>query len=275
MAKDRAAKAYVDTPHGQVHVRTDGPANGVPLLMVHWTPLSGRMYAAHLPLLAARGLRAVAVDMLGYGRSDPRPADWSIEAWADNLAAVLDGLGIDRAAVIGGHTGASVAAELALRHPARVTRLVLDSCALPTPELRAAFAKMSAQARPAPDADGGHERLAFRAAEGLLRHYTPGFSLEDGGIEKVWPAMIDYLETDFVSSGPISGLHDLSARLPLITTTTLILGAETDTLAASFGPACALLPTARTHWFAGDHPIHDPDRAETYVAAWADFVLGN
>ena len=148
MPKDRARKAYIDTPHGQVHVRMDGPDDGASLLMVHWTPLSGRMYAAHLPLLAERGFRAIAVDLLGYGRSDPRPADWSIEAWADNLAAVLDGLGIARTALIGGHTGASVAAELALRHPTRITRLVLDSCALPTTELSASYGWWADQERP-------------------------------------------------------------------------------------------------------------------------------
>jgi pimeloyl-ACP methyl ester carboxylesterase len=275
MPKDRVTKAYADTPFGQIHYRVDGPADGAPVLLLHWTPLSGRMYAPHLPLLAERGFRAIAPDLLGYGRSDPRPEIWSMAHWAESLVALMDALGLGVASVLGGHSGASVAAELAIGWPQRVRRLILDGCALPTPELRAAFAGMSAQTRPQVAPDGAHERLAFQAAAGLLAHYTPSFSLDNGGLERVWPAMIDYLETDFVSSGPISGAYDLAARLPLVNTPTLLLGAANDTLASSFERARGLLPAARAHWFAGDHPIHEPALARTYLAAWADFAAGD
>lgn len=274
MPKDRARKAYADTPFGQVHYRSAGPADGPALLLIHWTPLSGRMYAAHLPLLAERGFRVIAPDLLGYGRSDPRPQTWSIAGWADNLLALLDQLGVADAVVLGGHMGACVAVELALAQPDRVRRLILDGCPLPTPELRAAFASMKAQARPQPAPDGGHERLAFQAAEGLLKHYTPSFTLDGAGLERVWPAMIDYLETDFVSSAPISGAYDLGERLPLVTMPILLMGAATDTLAGSFAAARALAPAARTAWFDGDHPIHDPAGAEAYVSAWLPFAEG-
>jgi pimeloyl-ACP methyl ester carboxylesterase len=272
MPKDRARKAYADTPFGQVHYRSAGPADAPALLLIHWTPLSGRMYAALLPLLAERGFRVIAPDLLGYGRSVPRPETWSIAAWADSLLALLDGLGIGDAVVLGGHVGACVAVEIALAQPERVRRLILDGCPLPTPELRAAFASMKAQARPQAAPDGAHERLAFQAAAGLLKHYTPSFTLEGAGLERVWPAMIDYLETDFVSSAPISGAYDLGERLPLVTTPLLLMGAATDTLAGSFDAARALAPAARTAWFEGDHPIHDPAEAEAYISAWSAFA---
>jgi hypothetical protein len=84
--------------------------------------------------------------------------------------------------------------------------------------------------------------------------------------------MIDYLETDFVSSAPISGAYDLGERLPLVTTPLLLMGAATDTLAGSFDAARALAPAARTAWFEGDHPIHDPAEAEAYISAWSAFA---
>ncbi|NBP06898.1 MAG: hypothetical protein EBU76_00250 [Gammaproteobacteria bacterium] len=56
-------------------------------------------------------------------------------------------------------------------------------------------------------------------------------------IEFLWPAMIDYLETDFVSSAPISAAYDLANTLPAVRHPVLLLGARTDTLAAHFARA--------------------------------------
>jgi pimeloyl-ACP methyl ester carboxylesterase len=261
-------KRYVDTAFGQVHLREAG-SGGRALLLIHWTPLSGRMYEAVAPFFVDPGYQVLAPDLLGYGRSDARPAEWSIAAWADNLAEMLDGLGVARADVLGGHNGASVAVELALRHGARVEALVLDGCPLLTDELRAAFRSLAAAPRPTAEAA---PRLAFDRTVGLLKEYMPGFEVDDRTIERVWPAMIDYLSTDFVSSGPVAGAYDLAARLPLVRHSTLLLGAEHDTLASSFAEATRLLRPMAQHMFAGHHPIHFPARAAEYAGVVTRFL---
>jgi len=91
-------------------------------------------------------------------------------------------------------------------------------------------------------------------------------------VDRVWPAMIDYLETGFLSSGPIAGAYDLAARLPLLRHETLLLGAERDSLAATFERARTLLPSAEAHFFAGHHPIHFPERAADYVEPVCAFL---
>jgi len=266
MPKDLIPKGYARTHHGQVHYRRLGTGS-VTFLLIHWLPLSSRMYAPLMPLLAARGFDVLAVDLLGYGRSDPRPTDWSMAAWADNLEEVLTDLGCDTVVALGGHTGACVAAELAVRHHQRVERVILDGCPLPTPELRATFRSMRAAQRPAPQPDGSHEALIFKTVRTTYEHYLPGFTVTPANLERLWLAMIDYLETDFVSSAPISADYDLAVTLTKITQSLTLLSAETDTLFPTFKAARQLVPHAHAHLFAGDHPLHDAARAAEYCAA--------
>lgn len=233
------------------------------------------MYAEVMPALGAYGHETIAVDLLGYGRSDPRPSEWSMGAWADNVAEALRALDVTEGlAVLGGHSGACVAVELALRHPRLVDAVMLDGCPFLTPELAATFAAMGRAKRPVPAADGGHESLVFRTVRTTFEHYLPGFDLTPATLERLWPAMIDYLETDFVSSAPISAAYDLAASLSRLRQPTLLLGAQTDTLAAHFPHACELLPMAARHFFGGDHPLHDPARAKPYAAVIDGFLAG-
>jgi 2-hydroxy-6-oxonona-2,4-dienedioate hydrolase len=79
---------------------------------------------AFMGALAGQGYRVIAVSRFGYLRT-PMPADASPAAQADTHACLLDALGIRRAAVLGGSAGAPSAMQLAIRHPERVSALVL------------------------------------------------------------------------------------------------------------------------------------------------------
>ena len=117
-------RAFADTPGGQIHYRTAG--SGRPVLLLHQTPRSSDEYRDVIPLLA-RDFRAIAMDTIGYGDSY-RPA-WTcgIEDYAAGARDLLDALGVARAAVVGHHTGAVIAMELAAAWPERVERLVLSA----------------------------------------------------------------------------------------------------------------------------------------------------
>jgi len=127
-------RGYVDGLWGQVHYRVVGA--GPPLLLLHQVPWSSAQYFKALPVLAARGMRVIALDTPGYGMSDPPPGRPSIEDHADNLARVLERLELDRPAIAGHHTGALIAGCFASRHPGRVAKCVIDNPPFWTPAER-------------------------------------------------------------------------------------------------------------------------------------------
>lgn len=120
----RVSRGFVDTPDGQIHYRVAGQGRAV--LLLHQTPRSSDEYRDVLPILG-RELRAVAMDTIGFGDSYRRSAPATIEDYARGAIALLDGLGIGHAAMVGHHTGAVVAMELAAAFPARAERLVLSA----------------------------------------------------------------------------------------------------------------------------------------------------
>lgn len=118
-------RAYAATPTGQVHLRTLGDPAGAPLVCLHKTPSSSIQFLRVAPLLAAAGYRVVAIDTPGFGGSDPLPGGPSIPGFARSVVAVLDELGIGQADVLGHHTGSLTALELAVRHEARVGKVIM------------------------------------------------------------------------------------------------------------------------------------------------------
>lgn len=123
-ARADAAQGSVllQTPCGPVEYQEAGV--GVPLLAVHGSGGGHHQGMAFAGALADRGIRVIAMSRFGYLRT-PMPADASADAQADAHVCLLDALGIDRAAVVGGSAGAPSALQMALRHPDRVSALVL------------------------------------------------------------------------------------------------------------------------------------------------------
>ena len=118
-------------------VREAGPVDGPPLVLLH-----GWLYDGHatwhrvLPRLAATH-RVYVIDLRNHGKSDRIRDRFEIADAADDVARVLDVLGLGAVPVAGYSMGGMVAQELALRHPGRVTRLVLAAtAAYPVPRPR-------------------------------------------------------------------------------------------------------------------------------------------
>ena len=105
----------------ELAVEVDGA--GPAVLMVHGLGGTSNFYQVQAQALAER-FRVIRVDAAGAGRSGLREGI-SIESHADDLAAVLDTLGVDAAAVVAHSMGALVARAFAARHPQRVTALAL------------------------------------------------------------------------------------------------------------------------------------------------------
>jgi pimeloyl-ACP methyl ester carboxylesterase len=133
-------KAYADGPFGQVHYAVLG--DGKPLVLLHQSPTDMVQFARVMPLLAAAGIRAIAVDLPGFGTSDVPDHPPTIAEYAAIVPAVLDALGIARASLLGHHTGALIATEAALRYPERADKVILHGPLPMTDEERAMWRQL-------------------------------------------------------------------------------------------------------------------------------------
>jgi pimeloyl-ACP methyl ester carboxylesterase len=99
---------------------------GLPLILLHGGLGSGEMFGPVLPALA-EGRQVIVVDLQGHGRTADidRPID--VRLMADDIAALIGHLGLDRPDVMGYSLGGGVALHLAIRRPALVGRLVIVS----------------------------------------------------------------------------------------------------------------------------------------------------
>jgi pimeloyl-ACP methyl ester carboxylesterase len=99
-----------------------------PIVLVHGLLMNRRMFERLGPALAERGNKVICVDLLGHGRSD-QPDDlrlYSMPLFGEQVLALLEHLGLERAVVGGTSLGANVGLELAVRHPERVEGLFIE-----------------------------------------------------------------------------------------------------------------------------------------------------
>lgn len=166
-------RAYVDGRFGQLHYRIARPESpsATPLLCVHSSPNSGRMYAALLARMG-RDRIALAPDTPGFGESDAPPTPPEIADYAAQMGEFLDALAIPEADVMGYHTGSKICVELALQRPRLVRRLVLISAPLYTDD---ELARQKADhGSPDFDQDGSHLQ---RRWQWLMKYREPGAPL--------------------------------------------------------------------------------------------------
>src|SRR5690348_7761015 len=112
-----------------------GPPDGEPVLLLHGEPSWSFLYRKVLPVLADAGLRAIAADLVGFGRSD-KPAEMSDHTYARHVewvrALAFDALGLSGVMLVGQDWGGLIGLRLVAEHPGRFARVVAANTGLPT-----------------------------------------------------------------------------------------------------------------------------------------------
>jgi pimeloyl-ACP methyl ester carboxylesterase/uncharacterized protein YndB with AHSA1/START domain len=176
---------------------------GEPLMLLHGGVGAIEMFAPVLPILA-QGRQVIAVDLQAHGRTADIDRPLRYELMAEDIAALMKDLGIDRADLMGYSLGGGVALRTAIQHPQRVRKLVLISIPFKRegwyPEVLDAMARMGPE-----------------AAEGMKQ--SPWFQLYPN---VDWPALFsklgDLLRKDY----------DLSKEVAAIKVPTMIVFADAD-----------------------------------------------
>jgi pimeloyl-ACP methyl ester carboxylesterase len=107
-------------------INYDVQGEGEPLLLIPYTSADHACWAFQLPAYTEH-FSCIAVDLPGSGESDKPAGPYSTERYADQVAAFLGAIGIERAHVAGMSLGAAVGIHLAGRHPGRIRSLSLHS----------------------------------------------------------------------------------------------------------------------------------------------------
>ena len=134
------APRYADVPDDEagslrVHYVDEGPTDGPPVVLLHGEPSWSYLYRKMIPVLVDAGLRAVAVDLVGFGRSD-KPSKRTDYTYARHVewmrAALFDAIAVHGATLVGQDWGGLIGLRLVAEHPDRFARVVAANTFLPT-----------------------------------------------------------------------------------------------------------------------------------------------
>jgi pimeloyl-ACP methyl ester carboxylesterase len=289
-------RGYVDTSNGQMHYRTAG--SGPAVLLLHQAGRTSAIYDRVAECLAPE-FQTIAIDLPGFGESDPLPPPCTVEDVTDVVVEMLDGLGIDKAHLSGHHTGAVVAGDLAVRHPDRVLSFAPSGYPLyslpgeprQVPGQAAlkpivAIGGHSVPVAPQLHSDGAHLNRLFLRAMAML--YYSKVSLGETGMVMMPFEHLPQEDLEFINAFIVDGLQAISAagtlaavrtydsesRLPMVTVPTLFIESSGRIEAAFCQRAEALselVPGSRTAVIEnGDiHVTHT--RAQDLSTILADF----
>jgi 3-oxoadipate enol-lactonase len=250
---------------------------GWPVVLLHAFPLSSRMWDAQLAR-APEGYRFIAPDLRGFGRSDLARAGSaapavSVEAYARDIAALMDGLEIDSAVIVGLSLGGYVAFEMYRQLSARFSGLVLADTRpqADTPEGRAGRLRLRRDL-----AAGGPSVVADQMIAMLLSDRSRE---EQPDLAADLKAMIEENETAGIDAGigALMDRPDSTGDLPAISCATLILVGEHDTIAppSVADTMRAAIPRATLVVLPRAGHLSNLEQPDVFSTALADFLVAH
>jgi haloalkane dehalogenase len=218
-----------------------GPADGEPVLLLHGEPSWSFLYRTMIPPLTAAGLRAIAPDLVGFGRSDKptRPDDHSYARHVEWVRFLIeDVLDLRDVTLVGQDWGGLIGLRLAAEHPDRFARIVAANTGLPTgdhpmPEIWHRF-KEAMQTAPQVDiarfVEGGCRRPMGGAVRAAYDAPFPDESYKAAA--RAMPGLVPIRPDDPASEANRAAWATLTAS----DTPALIAFADGDPITAAMGP---------------------------------------
>lgn len=258
-----------------------GPVEGRPVVLLHGLASDSDTWERAISPLAAHGLRVVAVDLIGHGRSDKPRAQYLLDDFAASLDAFFEAAGIESATLCGHSLGGAIAVHFGYHFPKRVSALVLVSAGglgrevhpmLRAAALPGATRVLALAMRPRLlrlyGRPGVHRALRL-TPENLVNLRRAGRALQDAaGREAFFAALRGVIEPRG-QRGSFIEMEYLADHVP-----TMIVWSERDgVIPVDHARAAAdYLPTSRLVVFPGGG--HEPHRrhAAEFADAVADFV---
>jgi pimeloyl-ACP methyl ester carboxylesterase len=198
-----------------------GPVDAPCVVLIHGLGLSRALWDAHLPAYAA--YRVLRYDLYGHGDSAPFDGVTSLTVYSDQIAHLMEQLGIASAHIVGFSIGGMINRRFALDYPDKVLSLAI----LNSPHDRGAEAQNAVEAR----ALAAREQGAFATFDAAVkRWFTPEHVVggEGPALVRAWREQVDdesYAQTSWVLA---QGVRELIAPDVAIAAPTLVMTCEND-----------------------------------------------
>ncbi|HET7752972.1 MAG TPA: alpha/beta fold hydrolase [Anaeromyxobacteraceae bacterium] len=254
-----------------IHYEVVGRPGAPPLLLVMGMGFSSRAWHT-LPELLRDDFRVVVFDNCGTGRSSAPRRLYRTRRMAEDAAAVLDALGLERVFVFGISMGGMIAQELALAHPERVRALALG----------ATFAGHLRSTKPSPAVAFELVRAVVRGERVAPRHLArllvsrEYFTSDPEGFGR-WMRIVEPVRGYVALRQALAvALHETRRRLPGLRVPTLVVTGDADRLVppANSHELARLIPGARLLVLRGAGHVFPVERPAETVSALRSFFLG-
>ena len=253
-------KAYADIPSGQIHYVEEG--KGECLLLLHQSPLSVDEYKDVIPILG-KEYWVLAIDSPGYGGSDVPNSYIPIEEYSKRVLDFLDALRIPKVSVVGSHTGAAIAVEVAVMAPDRVVKLILNGCPDYEPEVRKSRLTDQKYDPIKIIADGSHLIRIWKIAQNWSPNCTP---------ESWHRWVVDFLNAGELDAHQALFRYLIDKRLPLLKMPTLLISGTEDVFYSRLRESAKLIPKCKIEIIEGGGIIVCYERAKDFAEAVLEFL---
>lgn len=130
---------YLEVADGEggslrMHYVDEGPSDAVPVLMLHGEPSWSYLYRRMILGIVSAGYRAVAPDLIGFGRSDKpsEQSDYTFQRHVDWVTSLVESLELRSITLFGQDWGSLIGLRIAAENPDRFDRIVIGNGGLPT-----------------------------------------------------------------------------------------------------------------------------------------------